>query len=157
MMHLILQKKTFLDELVPADLKTSDFIHSLKTGQVIHGKFTRVRNYKFHKRFFALLNFLYEHWEPGEFQDSKWKNIKPQKNFDRFRKDLIVLAGFYEAFYRLDGSTRIEAKSISFGNMGEEEFEELYSKVIDVGLKHILPNYNKTELEKVVDELLSFS
>jgi len=143
--------------LSPGDQTTADFVFRLKTGQAIHADFKKVRNYQFLKKFFVLINFLYEHWEPGELQDPKWKNIKPQKSFDRFRKDLIVLAGFYEAFYRLDGSTRIEAKSISFGNMGEEEFEELYSRVIDVGLKHVLPNYNKTELEKVVDELLTFS
>lgn len=143
--------------LSPGDQATADFVFHLKTGQAIHGDFKKVRNYQLLKKFFVLLNFLYEHWEPGIFQDPKWKGLKPQKSFLRFRKDIIVLAGFFDATYRINGSVRIEAKSISFSNMSEEEFEELYSRVIDVGLKHILPNYKKTELEKVVDELLAFS
>ena len=37
------------------------------------------------------------------------------KNFDRFRKDLTVLSGFYNATYTFRGDVRLEPKSLSFG------------------------------------------
>jgi len=156
-MRLLLEKKSFNDVLVAGDQATSDFIHSLQVSATIHADFKRMRNIKFHKKFFALLNFLYQHWTPAAFQSCKWEGVIPQKNFDRFRKDITILAGFYNASYRLDGSVRIEAKSISFGKMSEEDFQELYSRVIDVGIKNVLTNYSKSDLQNVVEELLSFS
>jgi hypothetical protein len=157
MPKLILLKRSFRDELTAADQNTSDFIHSLKTGQALHGDFKQMRNYQFHKRFFALLQFLYDHWEPGEFQSARWEGITPQKSFEQFRSDIIILAGFFKASYRLDGSVRILPKSISFSNMKQKEFEELYQRVIDVGLQKILVNYSRDELDNVIDNLLSFA
>jgi len=158
MAHLILTKRTFRDELTAGNQATADFIHSLPALTTIHGEFRKQRNPLFHAKWFALVQFLYDHWQPGELQDPKWKGVVPQKSFKQFRKDLTILAGFYQAFYRLDGSVRIEAKSISFGSMDQEEFEELYSKIIDVGLSKILPqSYDKKQLEGIINELLAFT
>ena len=151
-------RKTIEGFLVPADEESQEALAKVKPGKVIHGKFHQMRNPDFHRKFFALLRFLYDHWQPGELQSSKFKGIRPQKSFDRFRKDIVILAGFYESSWRLDGSVRIEAKDISFGRMPEEEFEELYQRVIDVGLQRILPrNYDNAKVRKVIDHLLSFS
>lgn len=158
MAHLILTKRTYRDQLTPGNQATADFIHSLPAFSTIHGEFRKMRNVLFHRKMFALFNFLYDQWQPGELQGTKWKGVVPQKSFEQFRKDLIILAGFYQAFYRLDGSVRIEAKSISFGSMDQEEFEELYSKIIDVGLNKILPqSYDKKHLDEIINELLAFS
>jgi len=81
----------------------------------------------------------------------------PEKAFEQFRKDLIILSGHYNAYYRLDGSVRIEAKSISFGSMNEDTFEELYSSTIDVVLKRILHHYTREDLENVVREAMRFA
>jgi hypothetical protein len=143
--------------LVPADIDSAEAIGKVKVGAVIRVKFSRVRNYVYHQKFFVMAKFAFDHWEPGELPSPKWEGVMPEKNFDRFRKDLIIQAGYYEATYRLDKSTRIEAKSISFGSMDQEEFEELYSSVVDVVLKHVLKNYTEEELERVVLELLSFT
>lgn len=142
--------------LFPATIDDQDKIRKLKEGQVIYVEFRKMRNYQFHKKWFALVNFSYEHWEPPPFIDFKHKNLTPVKNFELFRKDLIILAGFYEAYYRIDGSVRIEAKSISFAKMDESEFEKLYSATINAVLKHILINYIPKQLDAVVDQLLSF-
>ena len=139
----------------PTDELGLEQARKFKLGEPIRFKVTRQRNYKFHKKWFALVNFAYSHWEPAELQDPK-HNVTPEKNFDRFRKDLIILAGFYEATYRIDGSVRIEAQSISFGSMSEDEFENLFSATIDAVLKHILTHYERDELERVVADLLMF-
>ena len=151
-------RKTVEGFLVPADEDSQEALSRVKAGTVIHGKFRRMRNPDFHRKFFALLRFLYEHWQPGELQDPRWKGVTPQKSFERFRKDIIILAGFYESSWRLDGSVRIEARDVSFGKMSQEEFEELYQRVIDVGLQRILPgDYDDVKVREVVDQLLSFS
>lgn len=142
--------------IIPEDQNSAEFISNLKTGQVITAEFKKPRNYRFHKKYFALLNFAYENWEPLEFQDSKWQGITPEKSFERFRKDLIILSGHYEAVYRVDGSIRIEPKSIAFANMDEEQFNELYDATINVILKKILKNYTKQDLQNVLNELESF-
>lgn len=116
----------------------------------------RVRNYQFHRKFFALLNFAFDCWEPQTaLADARPYPI--EKNFERFRKDIIILAGFFDASYRVDGSVRLEAKSIAFHAMDEDEFAALYDKVIDVIVKHVLTNYDGDELRAVVDEVMAFA
>jgi hypothetical protein len=42
-----------------------------------------------------------------------------QKNFDQFRKDLTILAGYYESTINLRGEVRLIAKSLNFSAMGQ--------------------------------------
>lgn len=143
--------------LVPENEEAANWLNKVKDNETISVTVKKMRNYRFHKKFFALLNFLYSRWEPLELQDSKWKGVTPEKSFERFRKDIVILAGHYDAFYRVDGSVRIEAKSLSFGSMNEGNFEELYNSVIDVGLKHFLTGYkSREEVSGTVDEILRF-
>lgn len=108
---------------------------------------TRPRNVKFHRKYMALLNFVFEHWQVEDEQ---------YKNFDVFRKNMAILAGFYEQAYNFKGEIELAAKSIKFSAMDEVEFEDLYNKTINVALKHILKNYKYEELDSVIQELLNF-
>ena len=65
------------------------------------------------------------------------------------------MAGHYDSFYRIDGTVRIEAKSISFAQMKEGDFDKFYSATIDAILKYILTNYQREDLEQVVEQLLA--
>jgi len=139
---------------IPTDPSTRDWWEELKDGQVVHADFKKVRNYSFLKKYFALLNTAYNYWEPGEVNS---KYGVPEKNFDRFRADLTILAGFYENTVRLDGTVRIEPKSISFAKMDEEEFERLYNKTIDVLLKYVYgKEMSRDDIDKLVNEILEF-
>jgi len=89
-------------------------------------------------------------------EDAKWKDVVPEKSFDRFRKDLIIMSGRYDAVYRVDGSVRIEAKSISFASMNEEEFKELWNATTTVILEKVLTNYTSDDLKEVVLKLEQF-
>lgn len=148
--------KTPQGALIPADSQTAERLGKVKTGQGIRLKGTRMRNYQFHKKWWALVEFAFDHWEPAALDDPRWKGVTPEKSLDRFRKDLTILAGHYEASYRLDGSVRIEAKSVSFARMDQEEFERLYSDTINAVLKHVLTNYDRDKLDAVVEQLLRF-
>ena len=147
--------------LIPASDSDKEIVDKIKAGVVIRVKFSQMRNYGYHKKWFALANLAFDFWEPPELpadQTKSWmKNVTPQKNFDRFRKDLTIRAGYYDAFYRLDGTVRIEAKSISFGSMTQEEFEKLYSATVDVVLGQIYKDYSEEMLESLVDQVMSFA
>lgn len=138
--------------LAPNDDEAQDYLRKLKVGQGVQVKVTRTRNYRFLRKYFALLHLAFDQWEPEEVQTRH--GITPEKSFERFRKDVAILAGYYEAAYRLNGDVRIEAKSISFASMSEDEFEELYSKSIDVILRLVLKGMTEDELRRSVEELV---
>ncbi len=113
-----------------------------------------MRNVLFHRKYFALLNIGFDNWTPGEINS---KYGVPEKNFDRFREDLAIMCGYFNLVIRLDGTSRPEAKSISFAKMDQEMFEDLYSKTINKLIKHV---YNEKlspdELNDIVEKYLQF-
>ncbi len=134
------------------------WLKRLEAGELFTVSYRQPRNIKFHRKFFVLLNFLFEHWEPGRVRKRlTYKGRAIEKSFECFRKDLTILAGFYVQTFTLDGRMRLEAKSIAFDAMAEDEFERLYKAVIDVGIKQILPRaYTHEELARVLEELERF-
>lgn len=133
----------------------ADELARYKLGTRIRCKISKQRNPDFHRKFFALLNVGFRYWVPGEIS---CKFGQPEKNFDQFRSDVVILAGYFDVAIRLDGSTRVTPKSISFGKMDQSEFEKLYSAVIDVLLKSIFVNYTKEDvIEMATQEILNFT
>ena len=145
--------------LVPAHQTDEDALKKLPMTMPLRVKVTRMRNVQFHRKYFALLNYAFDVWEPPEVIVDTLvpsRTQMPEKNFDRFRHDIIILAGFYDSYFRVNGSTRIEAKSISFSSMDQDEFDILYDKTIDVIIKHVLNNYTGDELRAVIDQIQEF-
>jgi hypothetical protein len=140
---------------VPGDPSTEEWDQKIKIGENVHGPFRKMRNPLFHRKFFALLNLAFEYWEPGEINS---KYGVPEKNFDRFRKDLTILAGHYHIVARLDCTAGPEADSISFGNMDQDTFERLYNSVLNVILKkiNVLKDMTKDEVNDLVNKVLEF-
>ncbi|EKD9933112.1 DUF1367 family protein [Escherichia coli] len=64
MAHIQLVKQSSSGLLLPATPESCDFLHQIKIGEWIHADFKRVRNYAFHKKFFALLQFGFDYWTP---------------------------------------------------------------------------------------------
>lgn len=140
--------------LVPVDQDSTEEIAKLKTGQGVRVTMKKMRNVQHHRKFFALLNLAFDAWEPAV---TEFKGEPIKKNFDRFRNDITVLAGYYEATVNMRGDVRMVAKSISFGSMEQSEFDKLYSAVIDVILQRILTNYTRDDLDEVIDRVLRFT
>ena len=88
---------------LPADDAALEFRRRFKVGEVAHGDFAKMRNPAFHKKYMALLNLGFDNWEPGEIDSD---HGIPEKNFDRFRKDVAIMCGFYTLVTRLDGSAK---------------------------------------------------
>lgn len=139
--------------LMPDDKESDEYFHKIKDGTVLSCEIKKVRNYKFHKKWFALLNLGFEYFEPV---NNQYKGHDVEKNFDRFRHDITILAGYYTFVYDVQGNPKALAKSISFGSMNQEEFEQLYSKTIDVLLKKVMTRYTKEELDNAINEIIGF-
>ncbi|CAM3448171.1 hypothetical protein KLVA111870_01990 [Klebsiella variicola] len=73
--------------------------------------------------------------------------------FDRFRKDLTILAGFYVKTVRLNGDIRVEAQSLAYANMEQEKFERVYSALINAAIKHV---FSGTKDKEILNRLQSF-
>lgn len=132
-------------------------IKHLEPGEVIEVSFKLIRNSRFHRKFFALLNLAFDAWEPNRTH-KQYRGIPVTKNFERFRKDVVIQAGFYEQTFDLKGGLQLEAKSISFSNMDDVEFDHLYNAVLDVLLSGVLIKYkNRNAVNAVIEEILRFA
>lgn len=127
-----------------------------KPGTIVTADVKVPRNPKFLKKYMALLRLGFEAWEPPAEHQYKGKPI--EKDFDRYRHDVAILAGYYTPVWNLKGEMRIEPKSIAFDAMPEEEFDALYSATINVLLKQVLGSqgYTAEEVDRQVEQILRF-
>lgn len=131
-------------------------IARLEPGEIINVEASIPRNPRFHRKFFALLNVGFDAWEPSR-KHKTYKGRPVEKNFEAFREEVTILAGYYEQTFDIHGRMRLRARSIAFARMEEPEFEELYSAVANVLLQHVLTRYaNREELDAVVEQIMGF-
>ena len=103
--------------LVPLYPSDFDDKRKLRLGETYQVEVTNPRNVGFHKKFFAMLNVGHE-------------NTSLDMPFDTYRKYMIVKAGFFTA-YQTPKGIYYDPNSISFASMSQDEFEEVYSRVLD--------------------------
>ncbi len=139
--------------------ETVGWFNGLAIGQVVSVEAVKPRNWHFLKKYFALLNIAFDHWQQPIIEvNVGGQMVKPKKNYNRFRKDLTILAGHFHTVFRLDGSFRVEADSISFAKMEEEDFNNLYQQTITVLLDKVYGSgFDQEKIDNMVNEYLSFS
>ncbi|MFO3675769.1 DUF1367 family protein [Pseudomonas protegens] len=169
--------------LVPATEADRETIQCWKAGQVIHGKFTKMRNARFHGKFFAMLDLAWEYWEPvgGLIPPQEMRGIRGLAKFfeaqngrpgqlsnavdayiagleqaraerfpsvdksrEAFREWVTIEAGHFHLVRTPDG-VRKEAKSISWANMDDTQFEPLYRDVFNACWRLVLSAHFETE------------
>jgi len=118
----------------------SDFEQAkkIKVGEFYEFSYSMPRNYKFHKKFFALLELVYQ-------------NQEVYSNKDDLREDLTIEAGYFRLTENIKGQTVKRAKSISFAQMDEAEFSEFYSAIINV-----VVNWLKIDKEDLIDNIQQY-
>lgn len=133
--------------LSPADDIAAEYLTKLKTGEWYEVNIKRVRNPQFHRKTFKFLNFAFSYWRGEcEFQNE-------EAQFKYFRKQLTIQAGYYNQVWTLDGQEfTLEAKSLSYGNMDQTEFEEFSVAMQNAAMRTIFQGAN----ERVIQELMSF-
>lgn len=104
------------------------------------------RSKPFHDKYMSLIRFAFNNWPVDYYKD-----------FDAFRKNIIILSGYYVETWDLQGNIQLIAKSIAFDKMELEDFEKLYSRSIDVILKYVLTNYSKDDIDRCVNEILMYA
>lgn len=114
--------KTF-QGLKPSFESDREQYDKLKMNEKYKAVITKPRDIVNHRRFFGLLNLCYANQERYD-------------NFEDFRYVMILKAGLYKIIETEKGVV-FRPKSISFVNMDELEFEDLYSRMIDVVIKTI--------------------
>ena len=177
--------------LSPADDAVSIKMEKFKTNEVYPVEIKQARNPDFHSKMFVFFHFCFDHWTAI----NKYQFMDEKRQFDIFRKNLVVLAGFYDEYYTItsgkkqskkkkaqqlisnfiekfglsnsdiltelmdiinvfieDTEVRIEAKSLSFGSMDEEEFEDCYKACVNAAMKNIFKGCDSS----VEQKLLSF-
>lgn len=105
--------------LCPIDDQSVEAIKKVKIGDVIVVEWKPKRNYKFHRKYFALLNAVL----PNQ---SHYRTIDNLHEVVKFR------AGYYETIIPLKGEPFIKTKSIAFHAMDEAEFEKYFNTALDV-------------------------
>ncbi len=143
------------DQVAYKNFKTR--LNKLEEGELCSIEAKLPRNSRYHRKFFAMLNLGFDAWQPQRKHKS-YKGREVQKNFERFRSDVLIAAGFYEQTFSLDGKLKLEAQSISFAKMEQPEFEEVYNRCLDVLLQDVLKTYaGREEVNNVVDKILRFA
>jgi hypothetical protein len=136
--------------LVPFNAREQERLNRFRTGCLYPVEIRQLRNPEFHKKVFAFLNFCFQYWS-GE--RTEWQFQSEAEQFDTFRKNLTVLAGYRHTTFTIDGRLRVEPKSLAFGNMTQEEFENCYNAMINAALTHVFAGEQDP---KINDYLRSF-
>ena len=119
--------------LYPDDLEEK---RKLKFGEIYSCEIKTARNYLFLKKFWALCKM--------GFENSKEKHIKAP-TLDLYRKFAIMKAGFVDITPTAKGNM-ITPQSISFDNMDEAKFQEVYGGVLNFIMDDI--EASKEDIEK---------
>jgi len=118
-------------------------IRGLKLGEIVSVDVVRPRNGKFHNKFFALLNLIYQ-------------NQETYKSLDVMLSVCKLKTGHYDVV-TLEGKEWHLPKSISFANMDDAEFKDFYDRVCQWIIEDVIPGLDRRGLdEEVRNKLLDF-
>lgn len=140
-----------------ADAVTAAAKH--KVGEKVVANVVKPRSNKFQRKFFALLRFAFDYWEPAETDTPlEYRGHVVEKDFDRFRADVTIMCGFYTPVWAANGEMRLMPKSIAFSEMEPEEFGRLYSTAISVLMRLVMQakGFTADQLEDAVENILRF-
>lgn len=133
--------------LVPCDDNDYEEKRKLKVGQIYKATIKLNRNYRLHRKYFALINCAWAY--QNERQTAFFKG-----SVEIFRKTMEMAAGHCERVYSIEHKEwRDIPKSIAFDKMDEAEFRDLYERVKDVLFATALRGVSE---EEFLDALVNF-
>lgn len=122
-----------------ADAESAKAAEKHRLGETVQASVVKPRSTPFQRKFFSMLKFAFDYWEPGESGEAvEYRGQRVEKDFERFRKDITILCGFYHPVWNARGEMRLEADSIAFDEMEPEDFERLYNTAIGVLMKQVM-------------------
>lgn len=136
--------------LCPLDEREAEALSKFRNGEQYEIDIKLTRNPQFHRKVFAFFNFCFEHWSADK---TEWEYFDERTQFDKFRKDLTIMAGFCHKIYNIKGELRLEAQSLSYGNMDQDEFERCYSALINAAMWTV---FKGCDDPYIIDRLYAF-
>jgi len=125
--------------LVPANDAAADGMGKIPYGEAVRVEITRPRNIDHHRKFFALLQKVYENQDTYKSVDELLDAFKMATG----RFDWIPAPGGKGAFPRM--------QSISFAKMDQVQFELFYNEALDIVAKRFLPGVETDALRREVE------
>ena len=144
--------------MVPFGEDEGEKLRRFKVGSTLRCDIKEMRNAAFFRKWWALVKFAFDQWsDTAEMPIYKGERVQPA--FERFRKDVTILAGYCHPVADVSGGVHLEADSLAWANMTEETFTELYSATIDVVLQKILRGrgYTENRLRELVEMTMEFA
>lgn len=138
--------------LLPASEVESERLKRLKSGIVyeVDIKGGEKRNRGYHGKIFLFMTFCFQYWD-GHNTDFQYQCEKAQ--FDSFRKNLTIASGYFDWVVGLNGEPMMQARSLSYDSMEQEEFEQCANAMINAAMATV---FNNTNDEQILNRLQSF-
>lgn len=135
MSEIILCKR--LASLIPVDDEGKEVLNSIGQGELVRVKLTKPRNLKHHRKFFSMLQLVFQNQERFPTMDHLLTAVK-------------IEAGLYEdAPIDVNGRLVYIPKSISFARMDQSAFDKFYLDAIAACCR-LLPHLNAEDIEQEV-------
>jgi len=132
--------------LSPADEMIQEKMQKFKNNELYEVEIKLVRNPKFLSKMFVFFHFAFDHWDAS----NKHPYLDESAQFEMFRQELTAIAGYRDECYRIDGSVKVTAKSLSFGNMDEDEFGDCYHAIVNAAMRTIFKGCDKSVENKII-------
>jgi len=136
--------------LIPASDIEAERMKRFKNGEMYEVELKLSRNPQFHGKMFAFFNFCFQYWCADI---NGYEYLDEPAQFESFRKQLTILAGFKVVTYPISGGELIiEAESLKYESMDPERFGQCYNAQIQAAMNHIFRGSN----EEIYNKLHSF-
>jgi len=129
---------------IPSLSDDNERVKRIPEGTIIEVKFSKRRNGKFHRKCFALLNVIFANQDQYE-------------NIDHLREAMLIEGGFCKTVITLDGKVNYIPESMSYDQMDDIRFSEVYQKFIDIAIRRFAIGKDEQEMERAVLEYLRFA
>jgi hypothetical protein len=129
---------------VPADPEAEAFTKGFKVGAHVWLEGSRPVNWKFRKKFFAMLQIVYNNQDHYE-------------SFNRLRAACLVAIGHADFFECSAGMVGVP-RSIAWARCTDDEFDGIYNRAVDWVLAKVIPGLERQGLDEAVEaELREFA
>ena len=132
--------------LVPLYDSDHDLKQRLRVGSTVRCRVSLPRNYRFHKKFFALVRLTFDNLPLPLVK--RWNVRSEADMLRRFKRDL----GYFSSTVNEAGEREIEYRSISFAAMDEQEFERFYDDCVNLVLYQYIPGINRQDLLTEIEQ-----
>lgn len=133
-------------------------LRALGDGEIVACDIKVSRNFGQLRRYHKLMRMVFDWWEEAN-PVREVGGVQVAPNYDQFRRDVTIAAGFYTSTFKLDGSLHLDAKSIAYDSMEEPEFKQLMAASIDVLVRQVVPKCTTDDnvAQGMINEILEFS